>query len=293
MKTELAGKRILITGASSGIGAATARACVAAGMHCVITARRQDKLEQLANELGSACVAIAGDVTEDGFNRRLLDAYGDYYAVFANAGHGIDQAIAGCDMQDVRDLFELNVFSAIELASLAAEQMKRNGEGHILLCASCLSKFATPQHGAYCASKSALEAFAKSMRMELKIDCIYVSTVHPIGTRTEFFDSSAKRSGKTKSDFATQTPPWLMQPSQKVANAVVQCLRSPKPEVWTSLPTRLVSTWFSAYPRLAAFFVTKFAQLQGPHALMMIKMSFTPIMPSLFKSPTQPDSQID
>ena len=109
--------------------------------------------------------------------------------------------LRGATCKTLRDLFELNVFAAIELASLAAMQMQSKGEGHILLCTSCLSKFATPYHGAYCASKSALEAFAKSMRMELKPDHIYVSTVHPIGTRTEFSDSSAKRSGKSESDF--------------------------------------------------------------------------------------------
>jgi short-subunit dehydrogenase len=258
MSISLQGKTILITGASSGIGAATARACTDAGMNCIITARREDRLLQLAKELGDTCIPIAGDVTEPGFNAHLIDQSNNIYAVFANAGHGIDQAISGCDMQDVRTLFELNVFSAIELASLTAEQMAHCGGGHILLCASCLSKFATPKHGAYCASKSALEAFAKSMRMELKKDDIYVSTVHPIGTHTEFFDSSANRSGKTKSDFATQSPSWLMQPPQKVADAVLKCLRKPKPEVWTSLPMRLVSTWFSAFPRIAAFFVTKF-----------------------------------
>ena len=259
MSISLAGKRILITGASSGIGEATARSCIAAGMECVITARRKESLHYLANELGSNCTAIAGDVTETGFNEQLLEESGDVYAVFANAGHGIDQAVTGCDINSVRDLFELNVFSAIELASLAAIQMQQRGQGHILLCASCLSKFATPQHGAYCASKSAIEAFAKSMRMELKSDHIYVSTVHPIGTRTEFFDSSAKRSGKSESDFATQSPPWLMQSPERVAKAVVHCLRRPRPEVWTSLPMRLTSTIFAAFPRLSQCCVSKFA----------------------------------
>jgi short-subunit dehydrogenase len=259
MRVSLQGKKILITGASSGIGKATARACIAAGMQCVINARRKDKLETLADELGENCTAIDGDVTKKGFNQQLLDESGELYAIFANAGHGLNQSMVDCNMNKFRELFELNVFAAIELATLAAKQMVQRNNGHILLCASCLSKFATPQHGVYSASKSALEAMAKSMRMELKQHSVHVSTVHPIGTRTEFFDVSALRSGKEQDDFSSQSPSWLMQPSEKVANAIVRSLRKPRPEVWTSLPMRLVSTTFTAFPRFASTIVSKFS----------------------------------
>ena len=69
-------------------------------MECVITARRKGELDALAGELGDACTAIVGDVTDEGFNQQLIEESGDLYAVYANAGHGIDQAVAGCDMQD-------------------------------------------------------------------------------------------------------------------------------------------------------------------------------------------------
>ncbi|MBL6997358.1 MAG: SDR family NAD(P)-dependent oxidoreductase, partial [Phycisphaerales bacterium] len=233
MSVCIEGKTILITGASSGIGEATARACVSAGMRCVMTARREDKLRSLADELGDCCSFVVGDVTEAGFNEYLLKQSGDLYAVFANAGHGLDQNIADYNSVQFQELFQLNVFAAVELASLAANEIMKKKQGHILFCASCLSKFATPSHGAYCASKSALEAFATSTRMELKHKNIFVSTVHPIGTRTEFFDASATRSGKGVSTFESQTPSWLMQPPEKVANAIVRCLRRPKPEIWT------------------------------------------------------------
>jgi short-subunit dehydrogenase len=259
MKVPLEGKTILITGASSGIGTATAKACTKAGMRCVITSRREQKLKSLSQELGDSCSFVVGDVTEEGFNEHLLEQAGDVYAVFANAGHGLDQTTLEYDHNQFRDLFNLNVFAAVELASLAAKQMTKNKSGHILLCASCLSKFATPSHGAYCASKSAVEAFAKSSRIELKHKNIFVSTVHPIGTRTEFFDASATRSGKGGSTFESQTPSWLMQPPEKVANAIVRCLHRPKPEVWTSTAMRLLSTVFAASPRLASTIITRFS----------------------------------
>lgn len=257
MSIALAGKTILITGASSGIGRSTAIACTKAGMHCVITARREDKLQSLAKELGDTCTVIVGDVTDTGFNQKLLDESGDLHAIFANAGYGLDKEIAGCDMNQFIQLFALNVYAATELASLAAKNMKVRGSGHILFCASCLSKFATPQHGAYCASKSAIEAVAKSMRMELRSMGVHVSTVHPIGTRTEFFEESSKRSGTGTSVFASQTPSWLMQSPDTVAKAIVKCLRKPKPEVWTSLPVRSLCTLFSAFPRIAQFVVNR------------------------------------
>ncbi len=249
MKIPLLGKIVLITGASSGIGEATARACVNAGMQCVITARRKDRLIALSNELGESCSYVVGDVTEEGFNQHLLDEAGDVYALFANAGHGLDQKMIDCDMKQLHELFELNVFSAIELASLAAKQMVEKKSGHIILNASCLSKFSIQHQGAYCASKSALESVAKSMRMELKKNKIFVSTVHPIGTKTEFFKESSARSGTEFSSFEKNSPSWLMQSPEKVAHAVVKCLRKPKPEVWTSMPVHLISIIFSTFQR--------------------------------------------
>ena len=102
MSISIEGKTILITGASSGIGAATARACANAGMRCVVTARRKDRIAKLSAELGDMCTPIVGDVTERGFNKHLLEESGELYAVFANAGYGLDQAMAACDMVDFR-----------------------------------------------------------------------------------------------------------------------------------------------------------------------------------------------
>ena len=116
MSVSLEGKTILITGASSGIGEATARACANAGMRCVVTARRKEKLQTLAKELGDMCTFIVGDVTETGFNKYLLEQTGDVYAIFANAGHGLNQTIADCEMDKFRSLFDLNVHAAVELA---------------------------------------------------------------------------------------------------------------------------------------------------------------------------------
>ena len=257
MSISLQGKKILITGASSGIGKATAIACAKAGMHCVITARREQALKQLTNSLGERCSYIVGDLTKKGFNKRLLDEAGEVYAVFANAGHGLNQTMISCDLDQVKSLFDLNVFSTVELISLAAKTMSIQKNGHIIINTSCLSKFSVPLHSAYCGSKSAMESIAKAMRIELKKDNVFVSTLHPIGTKTEFFIESAKRSSVKTSEFKKEIPSWFMQPPEKVASAVVQCLKKPKAEVWTSSVLRLISTAFCASPRLAELIVSR------------------------------------
>ena len=77
---------------------------------------------------------IEGDVTEVGFNQHLLDESGDVYAIFANAGHGLNQTMVDCNMDQLEELFKLNVFAAIELATLGAKQMVTNKSGaHLAL----------------------------------------------------------------------------------------------------------------------------------------------------------------
>ena len=107
MSISLKGKTILITGASSGIGAATAKACIKHGMRCVISARRENRLNQIADELGELPTPPPADVTESGFNKQLLNEVEDIYAVFANAGHGLDHQIIDCELDNCRQFREL------------------------------------------------------------------------------------------------------------------------------------------------------------------------------------------
>ncbi len=248
-----------MTGASSGIGAATAIACAKAGMPVVLNARREEKLRKVADQVerhGVKAALVVGDVTDEGISERLLNAaedeLGGLYAVFSNAGYGSELPVLKTDLDQVRAMFEVNFFASFELVHLAARRLVEDSKpGHLLMCSSCLAKFTMPWHGVYSATKAAQNHLCLSMRAELAADGIEVSSVHPVTTATEFFEQSARRSGKgNDSDVLDHVPKWLIQKPEHVAAAVVKCLRRPKPEVWTSMLTRTFAAMATFSPRL-------------------------------------------
>ncbi|MEM1328987.1 MAG: SDR family NAD(P)-dependent oxidoreductase [Planctomycetota bacterium] len=242
MSVELNGKPIVITGASSGIGRATALACAAAGMPVVLGARRLDRLESVVSDVtatGGIAVAMSCDVGSDEDCRALVEEcwerYGSVYAVFANAGYGFEGSVHETPDERVRELFEVNFWGSMRVVRPALERMLGAGEGHILFCSSCLSKIGVPFYSAYCATKAAQDYFGRAMRHELKPRGIAVSTVHPVGTRTEFFDEAEKRSA-SGAPLAGRTPKSMLQPPDAVARRVVRRIRKGRGgEVWTGL----------------------------------------------------------
>ena len=260
MARDLHGKVIVITGASSGIGAATALACAKAGMNVVLNARRADKLDavaDLARQAGAEAVTVVGDVTEPGISGRMLEAAYDRFdrfdAVFANAGYGFDLAAHEVSDEALRQIFDVNFFAAMDLLNAAVSRLLAEGRrGHLLMCSSCLGKFTLPGHSAYSATKAAQAHVCTAMRIELEPRGIYVSSVHPITTTTEFFEVSSRLSGKGSGDKSApeHAPRFFVQPAERVANAVVKCLRRPRPEVWTSLMIRAVAATLTLSPRL-------------------------------------------
>ncbi|MEO0483074.1 MAG: SDR family oxidoreductase [Planctomycetota bacterium] len=255
-RVDLTGRAIAITGASSGIGRATALACARAGMDVALAARRTDRLEQVGDEiraLGRRSVSVGADVGEPGQARAFVEAAGDAFgrldAVFGNAGYGFERATLDCTDDDLRRMFEVNFWGSIETVRAAMPMLERSDSAHALLCSSCLSKIGLPYYAAYCATKAAQDHFGRALRLELRGRGVAVSTVHPIGTKTEFFDQAKARSGG--STLMDKTPSAAMQPPERVANAIVRTLRSGRGrEVWTSLPTRLVLGFSVAAPGL-------------------------------------------
>jgi hypothetical protein len=169
--------------------------------------------------------------------------------VFANAGYGIEKPVADTSDEDWRDTFETNFFGTLNTIRPALPPMLKARAGHVLICASCISKIAIPKFAAYTATKAAQDHVGRALRLELAGTGVYVSTVHPIGTTTEFQEVSALKSGRGTP--ASHTPGMFIQSPQKVADAIVACLRRPRPEVWTSHATRLLMALGVAWPGLA------------------------------------------
>jgi len=267
MPVDLRGKPIAIAGASSGIGKATALACAQAGMPVALGARRRDKLEAVAREIqqqGGTAVVIEVDVTRRDQCQAFLDAaegeIGPLHAAFANAGFGFERPVHETSMADMREIFEVNFFGTLNVAQVAAERLIERRSGHVLICSSSIGKMAMPGYGAYCATKAAQWHIGRAMRHELKPLGINVSTVHPIGTRTEFFDEARRRSAG--GSLIENTPKAFIQPPERVARAIIACLRRPRAEVWTSFPSRLALGTLSTFPKLGDLALDGFARRQ-------------------------------
>lgn len=265
---DLKGKPILITGASSGIGAATARLCAKAGMPVLLAARRVDRLEALAEELrasGAQAHPIACDVNDaaacEGAVEQCVSTFGSIYAVFANAGYGFEAPVLERSDEQFRELLETNFFGSMHVVRPASAHMLRAGQGHILFCSSCLSKIGLPFYSAYCMSKAAQDYAARALRHELRSQGVFVSSVHPTSTSTEFFDKSKAASTGMRFDLSGRKA--FMHPPEKVARNVVACLRKPRGEVWTSTSLRLSLGLAVMFPGLTDRVLRRMARKRG------------------------------
>lgn len=259
---HLSGKTILITGGGTGIGAATASAAAEVGMRVLITGRRGEPLARTAAsivERGGVCETFVGDVAAPGVNEAMvaeaLARLGGLDAVFANAGYGIEKPVVEATGEEIRRIFDVNLVSAVDLLRISARVMLESGRpGHLLGCASILGKFTMPDYGLYSSTKAALTHVCRSMRCELDGTGVAVSSVHPVTTRTEFFEVSGRESGGRHGpalrDDGTPThaPRMFVQPPERVARAVVRCLRRPRAEVWTTVVGRLACGIFELCP---------------------------------------------
>jgi NAD(P)-dependent dehydrogenase (short-subunit alcohol dehydrogenase family) len=260
VRRELSDRVIVITGASSGIGAATALACARAGMHAVLSGRDAARLEEVARRvraLRRTAHTVVGDVTEPDLNRRLLDtaeaALGRFDVVLANAGYGFKRPTHEVEDAELRRIFEVNFFAAVALLREAARRLLAAGRpGHLLMTSSAVAKFTLVDFGAYSATKAAQNHICRAMRMELRPFGIEVASIHPITTRTDFFRRAAEYGGvaPARSSPHGGGPRWFAQDPEQVAAAIVRCLRRPRPEVWTSFSTRLAAGWMTIFPRL-------------------------------------------
>lgn len=261
MTIDLQSLPIAITGAGTGIGRATALACARAGMPVALSGRREDPLREVEEAItrdGGRAIVLPTDVADADaaarFIAHAIESFGGLYAVFANAGYGLRGPVHQLPDRAIRDIFETNFWGSINvirpaLAHMLEHRANQPHRGHVLMCSSCLSKLGTPFTAPYSASKALQDHFGRAMRHELRPQGVQVSTVHPIGTRTEFIEAANRVSGGARQSLPP--PRAFTQPPERVARAVVACLRRPRGEVWTGHTVRLAFAAATAFPQLA------------------------------------------
>jgi short-subunit dehydrogenase len=192
----LEGRAVIVTGASSGIGRATAREFASRRSHVVLASRNRDKLEALADELDDypgRRLVVPTDVTDryavEALIRRTVEEFDGVDVLVNNAGVGLFAPIAGGSLDNMHHLFNVNLWGAIHCIQAAVPFMRRQGRGHIVNVASVAGKISAPYLGVYSATKFALTAISDSLRSELAGTGIHVSTVYPGLTETSFEDN--------------------------------------------------------------------------------------------------------
>jgi NADP-dependent 3-hydroxy acid dehydrogenase YdfG len=211
-------KVFLITGASSGIGAATARHAAQAGYRLVLAARSVDKLQALAGELGGdeRALAVSCDVTDwsrqEAMVAQALDRFGRLDVAFANAGFGAARGFLNGDPEHWRDMVLTNVLGAAYTVRATLPALKRS-TGHILLTGSVAGRRAIPG-SLYSSTKWAISGMGESLRQDVDGTGVRVTVVEPGMVETPFFDNPGE--GRLEADdiaravlFAVGQPPHV------------------------------------------------------------------------------------
>ena len=202
-ETYLTGKVALVTGASSGIGAATVLALAAEGAKVALAARRADRLDALVRritESGGEVLALVCDVADEAQVRQAVSAvqnkWGRLDILVNNAGIAVLGPILGADTSEWRSVFDVNVLGLMYAAHAALPLMKALGGGHIVNISSTASRSAPSGMSVYCASKWAVNGFSESLRQEAIAYQVRVTVIEPGMVASEFSDKIASESSR-------------------------------------------------------------------------------------------------
>jgi len=223
----------IITGASSGIGAATALAFARQNMRLALFARRADRLEQVAAEVrasGGQAIVVPGDVRAResiaDLIAQTIAEYGRIDVLLNNAGLGRLGWLEALDPADVRLQIDVNLIGAIDAAQLALPHLIRQRSGHIINLTSLAGKIGTPTYTVYAATKFALAGFTEALRREVMPWGIHVSGVYPGGVETEWGGHVGYRRRSR-----VTTPRRVRLSAEDVGRALVGLVKRPRREV--------------------------------------------------------------
>lgn len=231
MRRELRGSRILLTGASSGIGRCLAEQAALAGARLALAARSADTLHQLAGSLtalGSEVIAVPGDITQEADRRHILsavvDRFGGLDVLINNAGVGSWCHFAESSEEILRRIMEVNFFAAAELIRLAIPELRRGNSPAIVNVASMCGRRGIPAWSEYSASKFALCGLTEALRGEMVRFGVDVLLILPGVTRSDLWRHLLRNTGRYQLDVNRGMPP------EKVAAGIVRALRNNRTE---------------------------------------------------------------
>ena len=230
---DIKNKVIIVTGASSGIGEATARQFGREGAKLVLAARRVDKLKSLAQEIlamssGAETFVVQADLSKlediQSMTKQTLDKFGRIDVLVNNAGFGRLDWLENLDpLKDIQAQFDVNVLGVIQTTRQVLPIMMKQRSGHIINMCSMAGLVATPTYTVYAACKHAVHGFSEALRREVKPWGINVSLIYPGGVATEF----AQRAGIKRKTNAS-TPKFMLLTAEQVGRAVVKLVRHPR-----------------------------------------------------------------
>jgi uncharacterized protein len=247
-------KVALITGASSSIGLESARVFARNGYSLVVAARRKDRLDALAAELrdgGCETEVVPVDLSIPSEADRLIDAamnrFGRIDVLVNNAGYASHEKFDEIGPENIRSIFHVNAIAVIELSRKAVPIMKRQGGGAIINIASIAGVVPQPFLVTYCATKSAVIGFSRSLRIELRGTGIRVTAVCPSPTRTEFFAVASKDMPMPSLIEKTATSPV------KVAKAIYRASKGNRAVVYPQIAAAFLGAFYKTAPGLMDF----------------------------------------
>jgi clavulanate-9-aldehyde reductase len=229
--SDVNGKVAAISGASSGIGEATARVLAGAGVSVALGARRVDRIEALAREIndsGGRAVAIPTDVTRESEARRFIEQthqeLGGLDVLVNNAGMMLLGPIDGAPLDEWRQMIDVNVMGVLYCTHAAVPLMRERGGGHIVMVSSVGGRVIGKYSGVYNLTKFGLGAFSEALRQESQADGLRVTVIEPGRVETELRDHIRSEVLEQIGGAFSQTTPLQ---GEEVANAILWSIAQP------------------------------------------------------------------
>ena len=257
-RRHIAGSRILITGASQGIGRALAEAAAARGAKVLAAARSEPLLRELAEQVrakGGTLETVAADVTSPADRQRMVEAaagcFGGLDVLVNNAGIGATGHFAEVSPERLRQIMEVNFFGLTETTRVCLPLLKAGNRPAVVNISSIAGKRGLPARSEYSASKFAVQGFSEALRAELAKDGIDVLVVCPGLTQTNFSRNMIEQKARLQLDHLRGMT------SEQVAAATLRALERGRDEVYLTLQGKLIVFISRFFPRLADRFAAR------------------------------------